>query len=112
MLSITGSHRLHFWLKYDEAKVNPINPALPGTPDRQLGYYVDPNQLMFSNDVSQWATLLLRLEANTPNRAPGGLPAAITGATPSAGEPVNQKAFTSPSQVTPRHTAYLPVIYR
>jgi hypothetical protein len=71
----TDSYGLAIYLPLGEQDMRPTGPPTtpdgPATPERQLDYYTDPDQLAFTRDAPKWAELLVRLEGNTPPRDAG-----------------------------------------
>ena len=118
---LSGANGVSIFLPLGEQDFRPtaadeLDPTKPAKPERQLTYYTNNcfvpggytpcQQLAFTRDAPRWADLLVRLEANTPLRAPG--------ARELRQAPGSARPFNPPSQLPPlpQFTGYLPLIVR
>lgn len=68
--TFAGAHGLSIYLPLGEQDNRPMGRDMSGEPIPvpQLSYYASPAHLTFTKHAPQWAELLVRLEANTPQR--------------------------------------------
>jgi hypothetical protein len=110
---------LSIFLPLGEQDWRPTRFTAPGQPacsEAQLDYYVDPEQLAFSQRPSPtavvWADLLLRLKENTPIRAPNPCLDMRTALASDLLVAANQRPFYLPAPVELTRALYLPSVFR
>jgi hypothetical protein len=116
--NFAGAYGLSIFLPLGEQDWRPtdLNSAgsdAPACSERQLGYYVLSDQLAFAAGAPGWSQLLLRLEANTPIRAPNLCPNQLSvSSTLLTAEQIDRRPFHNPAPVQPVWMMFLPLVRR